>query len=235
VDGSGRNVEASSTVNIEREQRILDAAIKLIVHYGYDKTTVSDIAREAGVSKGAVYLHWPSKDDLFTALLLREIQLFAVEWMEMIEQDPEGGTLQGMYLHSLTVMLKRPMLKALMTQDRRILGDFMRRQDRSLLKRRNIMSAEFIRLMQEAGVVRADLDADLAAYLLACLRLGMIYIEEMLDADQIPSLERAVPALTDFIERSLAPEGGGNSEAGKRIIRNMLAALQEQWAQGQIA
>lgn len=235
MDGSGRNVEASSTVNIEREQRILDAAIKLIVHYGYDKTTVSDIAREAGVSKGAVYLHWPSKDDLFTALLLREIQLFAVEWMEMIEQDPKGGTLQGMYLHSLTVMLKRPMLKALMTQDRRILGDFMRRQDRSLLKRRNIMSAEFIRLMQEAGVVRADLDADLAAYLLACLRLGMIYIEEMLDADQIPSLERAVPALTDFIERSLAPEGGGNSEAGKRIIRNMLAALQERWAQGQIA
>ena len=43
--------------NKEREQRILDAAAELFVHYGYDKTTVSDIARQAGVSKGG---------DLFT-------------------------------------------------------------------------------------------------------------------------------------------------------------------------
>ena len=58
--------------NQERADRILDAASKLIVHYGYDKTTVSDIAREAGVSKGAIYLHWASKDDLFEALIFRE-------------------------------------------------------------------------------------------------------------------------------------------------------------------
>ncbi|MEM7028378.1 MAG: helix-turn-helix domain-containing protein, partial [Chloroflexota bacterium] len=38
--------------NKEREERILDAASNLFVHYGYDKTTVDDIAREAGVSKG---------------------------------------------------------------------------------------------------------------------------------------------------------------------------------------
>ena len=57
----------------EREQRILDAAANLIAHYGYDKTTVDEIAREAGVSKGAIYLHFKSKEDLFEALLLREI------------------------------------------------------------------------------------------------------------------------------------------------------------------
>ncbi|MCB0031981.1 MAG: helix-turn-helix transcriptional regulator, partial [Anaerolineales bacterium] len=40
--------------NPERETRILQAAAQLFAHYGFDKTTVSDIAREAGVSKGAI-------------------------------------------------------------------------------------------------------------------------------------------------------------------------------------
>ena len=53
----------------DREQRILDAAADLIAHFGYDKTTVDDIARRAGVSKGAIYLHFKSKDDLFEGLL----------------------------------------------------------------------------------------------------------------------------------------------------------------------
>ncbi len=48
--------------NPERAQRILDAAANLIAHYGYDKTTVDDIARAAGVSKGAIYLHYRSKE-----------------------------------------------------------------------------------------------------------------------------------------------------------------------------
>jgi len=39
-----------------RETRILDAAMFLMIHYGYDKTSVAETAREAGISKGAVDL-----------------------------------------------------------------------------------------------------------------------------------------------------------------------------------
>src|SRR5215469_10283501 len=45
----------------DRGDRILDALATLIARWGYGKTTVDDIAREAGVAKGTVYLHWPSK------------------------------------------------------------------------------------------------------------------------------------------------------------------------------
>jgi AcrR family transcriptional regulator len=62
------------SANKEREKRILDAAAALFTHYGFDKTTVSDIAAEAGVSKGAIYLHFESKENLLEALLLRELQ-----------------------------------------------------------------------------------------------------------------------------------------------------------------
>ena len=57
----------NNTTNPERQERILEAAAKLMAHYGYDKTTVSDIAEEAGISKGAVYLHYKGKEELFDA------------------------------------------------------------------------------------------------------------------------------------------------------------------------
>ena len=73
--------------NKEREQKILDAAATLFVHYGYDKTTVSDIAREAGISKGAIYLHYESKDDLFEALLIREMTTYSEKWLRMVKTN----------------------------------------------------------------------------------------------------------------------------------------------------
>src|SRR5438874_13299279 len=59
----------------ERSERsrsqILDAALKLFSHRGYGATSVSDIAEEAGLSKGNVYHHFPDKESIFRALLDR--------------------------------------------------------------------------------------------------------------------------------------------------------------------
>ena len=57
---------------------MLDAAAALIAHYGYDKTTVDDIAREAGVAKSTLYSRWKTKDALFNALIWRETRRFAL-------------------------------------------------------------------------------------------------------------------------------------------------------------
>ncbi len=56
----------------DRHQRILDAAAALIVRNGYDKTSMNDIADEAGVTRAIVYIHFKQKDALFEALLHRE-------------------------------------------------------------------------------------------------------------------------------------------------------------------
>jgi AcrR family transcriptional regulator len=57
----------------ERGERILDAAGELLLRYGYGRITMDDIARQAGTGKGTIYLHWMTKDELFAALLRREI------------------------------------------------------------------------------------------------------------------------------------------------------------------
>lgn len=52
----------------ERKEQILQAAEKLFRHYGFGKTTVADIAREAQVGVGSVYLEFDSKEAIAAEL-----------------------------------------------------------------------------------------------------------------------------------------------------------------------
>jgi AcrR family transcriptional regulator len=57
----------------ERETLILDAAESFLAAKGYHDTSMEEIAAQVGISKGTVYLHFPSKDDLVLALFEREL------------------------------------------------------------------------------------------------------------------------------------------------------------------
>jgi len=49
--------------------QIIQAAIRVLARQGYAKTSLMDIAREAGMSKGAVHYHFPTKDALIDVVL----------------------------------------------------------------------------------------------------------------------------------------------------------------------
>jgi AcrR family transcriptional regulator len=53
----------------ETRSRILDAAVRRFAIAGYDAASVDDICAEAGVSKGALYHHFPTKQAVFLALM----------------------------------------------------------------------------------------------------------------------------------------------------------------------
>jgi TetR/AcrR family transcriptional regulator, fatty acid metabolism regulator protein len=61
----------------ERERLILRAAGEVLADQGYDGMSMEDIASRVGISRAAIYLHFPSKEDLVFALLERGIQVFA--------------------------------------------------------------------------------------------------------------------------------------------------------------
>ncbi len=50
-----------------KSAHILDAALPVLVRYGFQKTTMADIARAAGISRASLYLAFTSKEELFRA------------------------------------------------------------------------------------------------------------------------------------------------------------------------
>jgi AcrR family transcriptional regulator len=56
-----------------RSAQILDAALQAFSEHGYAATRIDDIAAVAGLSKGGIYTHFKSKDEIFEALLERSL------------------------------------------------------------------------------------------------------------------------------------------------------------------
>ena len=50
-----------------RKQEILDGAIRVFAKYGYEKATISTIAKELKISQGLCYRYFPSKEDIYRA------------------------------------------------------------------------------------------------------------------------------------------------------------------------
>ena len=54
-----------------RKTQILDAAMEVFAHLGFHKARMDDIVQESGLSKGAIYWYFKSKDAIIAAILDR--------------------------------------------------------------------------------------------------------------------------------------------------------------------
>lgn len=58
----------------EKRAQLLDAARRVVQRFGYKKTTLEDIAEEAGVSRATLYYYFPNREEVFRALIAHEIE-----------------------------------------------------------------------------------------------------------------------------------------------------------------
>ena len=75
------------TPSQNRQDAILDAAFRAFADYGYRRTTMEDIARAAGMSRTALYLHFRNKDDIVRSLAIRHFDA-SVDAMEAALNQP---------------------------------------------------------------------------------------------------------------------------------------------------
>jgi TetR/AcrR family acrAB operon transcriptional repressor len=214
------------------QDQILAAAAEVIIRLGYDKTNMSDIAEEAGLSRRTIYLYFKGKEDMFEVLVLREWMQYAQTWLGYGGSDPRGGTLGGFFRATMRAVNSRPFIASVMRRDRRVLGNYLRKPDNLFATLQSgPISADFIRALQTAGAVRPDLDAAVTAHIIEILGYGQLTIGDFKPADQSPPDEAVMEALADMMDRLLTPEGGGDSEAGKAIIRQIVAAARARFAE----
>ncbi|MEP6986362.1 MAG: helix-turn-helix domain-containing protein [Chloroflexota bacterium] len=218
--------------NEAREQRILDAASNLIVRQGYDKITMSDVAEEAGISRGIVYLHFDTKEKLFEALLIREITHYGETWNAYFESDPRSGTIGGIFRGVLHAINSRPLMTAIVRRDKRILGSYLHKPEGMLASlESSSVIPDLIKALQTAGTVRKDIDASVAAHIFDILSHGQLTLGDIKSPDTFPPFEVVMETLADMMDHWLTPEGGGNSEAGKAVLRQIGAAAEAQFEQ----
>jgi TetR/AcrR family acrAB operon transcriptional repressor len=218
--------------NYERQQQILDAAAAVISRLGYDKTTMSDIAEEAGASRRTVYQYFNGKEELFEALLYREYMQYSQTWLEQIETDPRGGTVGGFYRATFHAVNCHPLIAAILRRDRRVIGNYLRKQDNLFAQMvSKVNTPGFFQALQAAGAIRQDIDAAVILHIVEMLSYGQLTIRDFKPPDQFPPYDAVMEALADMMDRALRPEdagNGANSEAGKAIVRQITTSARAQ-------
>lgn len=96
----------SNTVKRERRKEarpgeLLDAALSIFVTKGFAATRVEEVAARAGVSKGTLFLYFPSKEELFKAVVRENIAGRFPEWNDELSQfEGDSCTLLAHVMHA---------------------------------------------------------------------------------------------------------------------------------------
>ena len=75
----------------EKRQQIIEAATEVIVQKGIDKTSLTDIAKAAGISKGSLYYYYATKTDLIFDITEAHINQISSNLFDIIENRPESS------------------------------------------------------------------------------------------------------------------------------------------------
>ncbi len=161
-----------------RRRQILDGARSSFARHGYEGATVRVLEEEIGLSRGAIFHHFPDKDALFMALAVEDAQA-------MLDTVAEYGLVQVM-----REMIAAPDAGRLGTQleiARRLRTDpaFRIAWAPRLLELEQAVRARLTR-QREAGTVRPDVDIDrLASYLELTLEGLVAHLAAGLPADRL--------------------------------------------------
>lgn len=76
----------------DKPQQIIQAAVRVFARKGYYNSRVSDIAREAGIAAGTIYLYFKTKDDLLVTLFREKMAEFVDALRKAIADEPDAAS-----------------------------------------------------------------------------------------------------------------------------------------------
>ena len=74
----------------DKPQQIIDAAVRVFARNGFYNSRVSDIAREAGIASGTIYLYFKTKDDILVTLFREKMAGFVTALRRAIAGEPDA-------------------------------------------------------------------------------------------------------------------------------------------------
>src|SRR5687768_11442319 len=97
----------AAVASVDVREAILDAADRLLARFGYKKMTVDDLAADAGIGKGSVYLHFSSKEDVVLSHVDRIVDRLCLRMEQIAARDePAASRLKAMLTERVVFRLK---------------------------------------------------------------------------------------------------------------------------------
>jgi len=164
---SARTLNSVRTAGGDKREAILRAATRVFAHNGYFNSKVADIAREAGVADGTVYLYFKSKEEILHSIFDRSVDeaLDAARKQIALVADPREKLRQLALLHLERLGADRDLAVVFQVE--------LRGSTKFMEEFSAAGFAEYLSLIrstfeegQRAGVFRADLNAKVVAKIL---------------------------------------------------------------------
>jgi len=182
-----------------RATRILDAAAALLLRHGYRRVTIDDVAAAANVGKGTVYLHWKTREQVFTAVFQREVLCAIDELRQALRNDSQVCLLHRFARTYFLAIVHRPLLRGFLLADAELLGKLTASRDTSRDDRHSAMSRGYLGLLAEHGLLRDDMNPDEIGYAYQATFEGFLQQEATAPAD---GLEERADLLARTIRRA---------------------------------
>lgn len=185
---------------------VLDAAAELLLERGYDRTTLDDVARAAGVSRSTLYQRWGTRDALFVAVLRHQRAAMHRHVRDEIDGLDGAVGLRQLFAAQVRAYQRHRLMAALLLNDREVLGRLMAargRADADPAPRDGTLSL-LVRL-RSAGLVRTDRTLPELITVLSSVFHGYFLTAPLL-ADAVPLPADAAPDLiADVLHLACAP------------------------------
>ena len=193
----------------ERERLILEAAEELLAEKGYHEMSIDEIAARVGVSKGTVYLHFPSKEELVLAYLSRDMRRFMQEATDALNASasPSAKLRALMELFYVGVFKGRNNLFTALYENPE-LRNRMLDNKREFHGQWDALSQRVSQVFDE-GKAQGEFDATIPTPVLVSLFWSLASprtYERLVEQEQIP-LDEMVSHLSRFFFKGLAADG----------------------------
>jgi len=165
LDSLRRGRPAAGQDPVKRSQ-IIDGARRVFIEKGFEAASMNDITREAGVSKGTIYVYFANKEELFEALIEEERGTIFKNMYDML--DRADDLRQTLVKFGKVLSMKITSARVIQAQ-RTVIGASDRIPDMGARfyergpKRGHDKVMEFLNAAIERGMLKID-DVDLAAY-----------------------------------------------------------------------
>lgn len=199
--------------------RILNAAADILMSDGYDAVTLTAIARGAGIEERELTELFETPSEVLVSMLNREFAAMYAGIVDHIERDPRGGMLSRIYLYILSVIYERPLSKTLFVIDRDALNRIMRSSHSFRYVPQVGIRGEMIQRLQEAGMVRRDIDATMVSSVLSVCSAGLALTAPHDDLDTV------IRGISDLLSRGVDAPGVEDTTPGKHVFYDWATSL----------